>query len=123
MIKYMKDGTPEKRKGRDILMRLLTWLAVIGWFIMYVVIMVFEKARPRVESSFDHVDGAESPLSAWNPVLIQYIFYLMIAGFSISIIGIILNIKRHRRKRDKYRISLIALGVISLLGIIFYLII
>jgi len=123
MIKYRKDGTPEKRKGPDILMNLLTWLAVIGWLMMFVVLIVIDIAKPHMESSFDHVNGAESPLSAWDPVLIQYIFYLMIAGFSISIIGIILNIKRHRRKRDKYRISLIALGVISLLGIIFYLII
>ncbi len=123
MIKYRKDGTPEKRKRPDILMRLLTWLAVIGWFLMYVVLMLVHKAKPKVESSFDRVDGMESPLSVWNPDLIRYIFYMMIAGLIISIIGIILNVMRHRRKKDKYRISLISLGVISLLGIIFYLII
>ena len=122
MLKYMKDGILQKRKGPDILMRSLTWLAVLGWFLMYVVLMVLNKAKPKSESSFDRINGAEVLIPPWNPVLIQYIFYLMIAGLCISIIGMILNIKRHRRKKDKYRMSLIVLGVISLLGIIFYLI-
>jgi len=60
--------------------------------------------------------------TTWDLELMKYFFYFMIVGLCISAIGLAINTRRHRRKTDEYLISLILLGLVSIVGMVTYLI-
>ena len=101
-------------------MKSLAWLGAIGWLVMFAVLFLLDQAKPQVENFFDRMFGVKRR-ATWDLELARYIFYLMILGLALSGLGLGINAKRHRRKKDKYRISLILLGLFSILGIILYL--
>ena len=114
--------TVERRKGPDILVKSLRWFGFIGWFLMVMALIIFEKAKPKTTILFRKVlDVSPNIRTYWDRELVRYIFYLMIVGFTLSVIGLIFNALRHRRKSDNYRLYLILLGIVSLIGMLIYL--
>ena len=57
----------------------------------------------------------------WDNELLQYVFYALLINLAVCIIGFFLNMLRHKRKTDKISKSIIILGVVNVLGIIWYL--
>ncbi len=111
---------PDRRKGPDLWTKILRWLGVFGWFVMIVALYVIDRARPEEENMFTKA-AKVSVRETWNQELIHYLFYLLIFGLCISIIGIVINSRRHHRKDDRFKYILMVLGVISFFGIIKYL--
>ncbi len=111
---------PDRRKGPDLWTKILRWLGVFGWFVMIVALYVIDRARPEEENMFTKA-AKVSVRETWNQELIHYLFYLMIFGLCISVIGIVINSRRHHRKDDRFKYILMVLGVISFFGIIKYL--
>ncbi|MFQ5962813.1 MAG: hypothetical protein ACE5KZ_00835 [Candidatus Scalinduaceae bacterium] len=110
----------ERRKGPDLWVRILGWLCVFGWFLMFVALFIIDRAKPQAENMFTKAAKIEVR-TTWNQELTNYLFYLMIFGLCISVIGIVINSRRHHREDDRFRFTLIILGIISFLGIIKYL--
>ncbi len=111
---------PERRRGPDIFVKILGWLGVFGWFLMFVALFIVDRAKP--ENEFILSKAARSSVrNAWDQGLVTYLFYLMILGLFISIIGIVINARRFHRKDDRFRFTLILLGIISIFGIVKYL--
>ena len=119
MIENNTDIKPDRRKGPDLWSKTLRWLGVFGWFVMFVALFIIDRARPEEENMFTKSANV-SVRSTWNLELIHYLFYLMVFGLCISIIGIVINSRRHHRVNDRFRYILIILGIISLFGIIKY---
>ncbi len=109
--------TGDRRKGPDPWVKSLEWLGVFGWFVMFVAIFIIDRAKPEEENMFTKA-AKVSVRKTWDQELIHYLFYLMIVGLCISIIGIAINSRRYRRTDDRFRITLIMLGIISIFGII-----
>lgn len=120
MKKYKPGIDPERREGPDLWIKSLRWFAVIGWLFMVAALLIFGKAKPQVETLIEKYYNIKLNIT-WNLELMRYIFFLMILGLGISVIGLVINIKRHQRKEDEYRVSMIILGLISLFGIFLYL--
>ncbi len=118
-VDYTKMRT-ERRKGPDLWVKLLGWLAIVGWFLMFMVLFIIDRAKPEYENMFTKAANIKVRTS-WNQELINYLFYLMIFGLCMSIIGLVINSRRHHRAKDRFRYTLIILGIISLLGIIMHL--
>lgn len=114
----------ERRKGGDGILKLLSVLGVVGWFIMLIALFVIDKAKPQqFEFLMNNIDSRSHNLQlGWNDSLLQYVFVLMVVGFLISIIGLYLNSMRKRRRNDSYRVHLIFLLIISTIGILYYLV-
>ena len=110
----------ERRRGPDLWFKAIRWFAVSGWLLMFVALIIIGVAKPQTETFFDRSFDVDVR-AAWNENLLQNIFYIMILGFVISLIGLMINKRRARRKDDELRISLVALGIISIAGIIAYL--
>ena len=110
----------ERRKGPDLWIKSLRWFAIVGWLFMVSALVIFAKAKPQVETFIERYYSIKLR-TIWDMEWMRYIFYLMILGLCISCVGLAINIKRHRRKNDEYRVSMILLGLISLFGIILYL--
>ncbi len=114
------DMKPDRRRGPDLLIKTLRWLGIFGWFVMIVALYIIDMARPEEENMFTKTADV-SVRTTWDPKLITYLFYLLIFGLCISVIGIVINSRRHHRKDDRFRYILITLGAISTFGIIKYL--
>ncbi|MBD3671651.1 MAG: hypothetical protein HUJ29_12850 [Gammaproteobacteria bacterium] len=114
----------ERRRGKDLILRVLSVMGVIGWFLMLVALFVADRAKPKqIEFMMNNLDrGSSSVRLGWNDQLLYYVFVLMVLGFLISAIGLYLNSMRARRRHDSYRVHLIFLFIISTIGIIYYLV-
>ena len=119
MTAYRSEKTPKRRKGTDIWFKSSRWLAVFGWLLMFAAIFITAIAKPESKNYFNR--SAWSLRSTWDMELFRYFLYLMILGLCISVVGFTINIKRNRRKNDAYLISLILLGLTSIVGIAIYL--
>ncbi len=107
----------DRRKGPDPWVKALEWLGVFGWLLMFTALFIFDRAKPESENFLIKATKVEAS-TTWNQELTTALFYLMIFGLCISIIGIAINSRRYRRKDDRFRITLIILGMISIFGII-----
>ncbi len=107
----------DRRKGPDPWVKALEWLGVVGWLLMFAALFIIDRAKPQAEKFLVKATKVEAS-TTWNQELTTALFYLMIFGLFISIIGIAINSKRYRRKDDRFRITLIMLGIISIFGII-----
>ena len=56
----------------------------------------------------------------WDMELARYLLWLMVLGLVFSTVGLIINARRHRRRTDQWRFSLVFLGLSSLAGIALY---
>ncbi len=117
-------GFNERRKGKDILLRLLTGMALVGWSLILVALFVIDQASPQdIEVWFSYIDtGQNTYVGSWNEQLLQIVFYIMLLGMFISIVGLFLNSKRNRRRNDNYYLSLIFLGIVSTIGTLYLLV-
>jgi hypothetical protein len=120
MTEYRPGIDPERRKGPDFWMKSLRWFAITGWLFMVAALLIFGKAKPQVETFIERYYNIKLRIT-WDVEVMRYIFFLMILGLGISVIGLVINIRRHQRKDDEYRVSMIILGLISLFGIFLYL--
>ncbi|MBN2038588.1 MAG: hypothetical protein JW864_01005 [Spirochaetes bacterium] len=121
----MNDNGSKKqnrRRGPDTLVKSINVLAGVTWFLILVVFILITFAKPRVETFFDRQYNI-SLGGGWDKTIISYAVILLFILVMICFIGIIININRHKRKTDKYNKSLIWFGIISLIGMIYFLII
>ncbi len=119
MIENNTDTKSERRSGPDLWAKTLRWLGIFGWFVMILALFIIDRAKPEQENMFTKAANF-SVRSTWDQELIYYLFYLMIFGLGISVIGIVINSRRHHRKDDRFKYILIILGAISFFGIIKY---
>lgn len=122
MSVYRPGIDPDRRKGPDVWTKSLRWFAVLGWLIMLLALIFVGFAKPEQTTFFDRLFHVKRG-GTLNFLFVQIIFYLMILGLFLSILGSFINLKRLRRRDDEYRVSLILLGLISLLGIFVYLVV
>ena len=119
MVENNTDMKPDRRMGADLWTKTLRWLGVFGWFVMIAALFIVDRAKPEEENMFTKAANV-SVRTTWNQELIHYLFYLLIFGLCISVIGIVINSRRHHRKDDRFKYILIILGIISSFGIIKY---
>jgi hypothetical protein len=120
MIEDNIDMKQDRRKGPDLLIKILRWLGIFGWFVMIVALYILDMAKPEEENMFTKAADV-NVRTTWDPKLIHYLFCLLIFGLCISVIGVVINSRRHHRKDDRFKYILITLGAISTFGIIKYL--
>lgn len=108
-----------KRRGRDFWFLLIRWLALIGWMILIVALILIDRAKPQTKEFMAqamHLKANED----WNSPMLQWVFYSMLVGLIISLIGLWVNSTRLKRKGDQYSRWLITLAVFSFLGSVFF---
>ena len=126
---YDKDTDfQERRKKADWITRMATILSVISWSVAIAVWAVLESASPERERTFitsflRETMGAEIHIrSTWDVTLLPVAFWLLIGSLAICVTAFIFNALRMRRKTDKYRKSIIIIGIINIIGIVAFLI-
>jgi uncharacterized membrane protein len=110
----------DRRSGPDFWVKVLGWFGGISWFLMFAAMFIIDRAKPESEKILSRASGAEVS-TTWDQTLLGYLFYLVIFGVCVSTVGIMINSKRYRRDEDRFRLTLIVLGMLSIIGIAIYL--
>ncbi len=110
----------ERRKGPDVLVRLVHWLGITAWIIMFFILAITDRAKPQMATFFDRFFKVQVR-ETWNYSLVQWSFYLMILLSLLCILGLLANVKRHKRKSDRYSFHLIMMLILATVGIMMYL--
>jgi len=114
------EKIPEKRKGPDLLLKAIKVLSFVAWLLMLVVILLVEKAKPEPETFFDRWMDL-STQQGWNLDLYHSAFLLMLSVMSLAFLGLVFNSVRRRRKTDSWRVNLILVFIMALVGSVHYL--
>ncbi|SFI14153.1 hypothetical protein SAMN05192551_10716 [Tindallia magadiensis] len=119
MEKGVSNDRRNRRRGKDIWLKMIRWIGIVSWALMIPLLILIDQAQPQFETFFDrYFDVQVNP--RWNYEVLRYAFYLMVILLILSSIGLMINKKRSRRKGDYYRINLIIIFVLSILGIFYY---
>ncbi len=112
------------REGPDGTVKLIRLITFLSWLLLFSAFLLMSLARPRYDTMFERVYDTLSfgpqSMSMWDKTMLRYAFYVLLPMIGLSIIGIILNGQRHKRKRDRYNKSLFATGIVALAGSILY---
>jgi len=123
-VKKTSYRVHNRRKSADLSVRLVRLFGVCGWLAMFVALVILAKAQPEsslIDEDFLAQFGYSVTLRrAWDMNLVHYIYYLMIMGLCLSLLGLPLHLRRNRREDDGYSLYLILLGIISIAGIVMY---
>jgi len=122
MARYIPGVTPDRRKQEkpDLAGQLLSWLGLGSWLLFFLMLIMGNKARPEMQSPLESRYGIATR-STWDLDTARVLFYLMILGLLISAVGLSLKKVRTRRRTDSRFYSVLLMGIISILGIIYYL--
>ncbi|AGC67989.1 hypothetical protein Cst_c09910 [Thermoclostridium stercorarium subsp. stercorarium DSM 8532] len=114
-IKYI----PERRKKPDIICRFLDAAVAVVWLLILSVLALVHFARPREENFFDRLFGVEVR-KTMDYSLLNIAFCLLVFLFVFSLISLILNTRRLKRRTDYIRKSFIISLIASFAGIVIY---
>jgi len=111
----------ERRKKSDWIIKMTTVLSALSWIVAFIVWIVLDRAVPEKENMFTSMFNV-AVRDYWESSLLPIALALLIVSLCLSIFAFVFNMLRMRRKTDKYRKSVIIIGVITIIGIVFYII-
>lgn len=110
-------GYADRRHKPDRIIKFVTLTSAIGWIMIIICSMLIAYAKPEQTNMFYEMFNI-SIRDYWNYSLLYVVFILLVFLFLLSIIGILMNAMRQRRKTDKMNKSLIFQAVMSIFGMI-----
>lgn len=108
-----------RRKRPDLLLNLLTGFNAIAVISLAAALVVTAIAKPELETFFDRYYNLQLRQN-WNHDLVGYIGLLLALSCLTSIIGLVINSRRLRRKGDYIHSTLILSLVVSIVGMGFF---
>jgi len=87
--------------------------------LLLAILLIFEQARPRVSTFYDRRSNI-TVRTFWDEGARRALLFTFVLSLGISLYGLYLNHDRLRREKDHYRVSLILLGIVSAIGLIFF---
>lgn len=112
----------ERRAKKDLILQVIGYLVIACWFIMAGAFLLLGKAKPQPRSPQEllYEESIPGNLKPLDYTYINMLFYVMIAGFAISVFGLLLNSKRMKRKGDHYRLTFVFVMILSLIGMVMW---
>ena len=109
-----------KRKQADWVVNAAAVLSVIAWVFAFLVTLVLDLASPERDNFFTNFLGDGTVRAEWDTTLLPIGLILLVVSFLCCVAAFMFNMMRMRRKTDKYRKSVIIMGLLSLAGIVFF---
>lgn len=102
-----------RRRGPDTMTRMITFFSIGSWILILLALLIYQLVHP-LGSTYSAVRLTLTDFSA-GLVLAKVLLALNVL---LCIWGMAMNMMRHKRKSDRYRISLLASLVVSLAGFV-----
>lgn len=118
----------DRRKKSDWVTKTPVILSIVVWCVLIAVWAILEQAAPDTEfglfASFGRVVFDLNPIlrTRWNYALVFITFILLCISIVISVLAIIFNRMRMKRKTDRYRKSVFISGGVTVIALIAFLI-
>lgn len=109
----------DQRTGNDFLNKYIKFSRIIAWIILCIFLVTMDQAKPHKTTFFDRLFNINIA-SFWNQGLVYKAVLIAILLFVFSLVSLIINSMRLKRKTDHISISLIITLCISIIGIILY---
>lgn len=116
-----KRPVNDRRRKKDWVSRAVPIISIIGWATAIFALFLLDRASPPMDNFFSRFFGV-TLRTAWNASLLRTALVILILVFVVCVVGFLFNMTRMRRKSDKYNKSIITLGILALVGIVFFLI-
>jgi xanthine/uracil/vitamin C permease (AzgA family) len=113
--------TTERRRKPDGIVKFVTIVSAIGWIMIIICSILIIYAKPEHTNMFYEMFNINIK-DYWNYSLLNFVFILLTFLFALSLIGIMMNAMRQRRKNDRMNKSLIFQAIMSVIGMILLLI-
>ncbi|MBF0448938.1 MAG: hypothetical protein HQL67_12115 [Magnetococcales bacterium] len=118
-IEQTPPELPEKKHRRrrklDVLSTFFVWISVICWALFIFAMLLIDQASPEMQNIFSNYLELELR-QTWDRERVGKALNLMYAVAGFSFFALILKSMRHRRRADRYPLTLIILFVCSMLG-------
>ena len=111
----------DRRRQADWVVKAATVLSVLSWVVAFMVTLMLDIASPERDNLFSSLMGG-AVRGEWDTTVLLGAFIMLVISLVCCIVAFLFNMKRMRRKTDKYRKSEIIMGLISMAGIIFFII-
>ena len=119
MNELERNNYSRRKQQSDWVIGGATVLSVVSWIVAFAAVIFVDRAAPdRWNFAFD-ARGAV-PRTAWDESYLIIAFALLVFSLCACVMAFIFNMLRMRRKTDKYRKSIIVIGGMTLLGILFF---
>lgn len=115
-------GRRTRRKGPDLLVGAVSIFSALSWGLAIGAIAMVDKAGPRVLSASDKIAKSTGALPAnagWDDVYLRVSVFLMGGILTACFGGLLLNSRRMKREDDRWNRSLIGLGLMSFVSLLF----
>lgn len=107
----------ERRRKPDKVIKLITITSVMGWIMVILCTLLTIYAKPEQTNLFYELFNIRIR-NYWDYSLLNVVFLLLACLLLLSLVGIIMNAMRCRRKTDRINKSLVFQAFLSLGGII-----
>lgn len=118
-MSYWEEKVTEKRNGPDTIIKIVQISSVVVWVFLSAFIFLADQARPDEATFFDHLYEIQVR-NTWDDGLLLAAFIVAVILFIISIISLLLNAQRLKRKTDKISVSLLISVIASAIYIMIY---
>jgi hypothetical protein len=109
-----------RRRGPDFIVKIVTLFSIFTWLIIIVVIALYSMAKPaNLQSSYFYRHAASGAVGA-AAIGMKVLLFLNIV---LAVWGIVANMSRSRRKTDRFRYSLLISLIISVIGLVVFMIV
>jgi len=109
----------ERRQGPDLLCKAIRAIGLFSSLLLVLSMLLIDRAKPRIETFFDRLLGVQLR-SNWDRNLLEVNRQVVTAILLLSLLGLLINFFRSRRKSDRYSRTLLLLSIISTLALIFF---
>ena len=117
----MNGNESERRKKADWIVRMAAIFSILSWVVAFTVWIFIDQASPEKGHMFTSAYNV-AVREHWDETFLPLAFGLLIAALLLCIMAFFFNKLRMRRKTDKYRKSIITIGVITIVGIVMFVI-
>ena len=103
--------------SKEPLFRIMVILNIVAWFSLLAALILFHYARPEFISGVQKFWGVEGRIY-WSEAHIDGLLVTLQICLGLSLVSMLLRLRRNRRKTDSFGINLFILAAITILSLI-----
>lgn len=114
------SGVNDRRQipaSKEPLFRIMVILNIVAWFSLLAALILFHYARPEFISGVQKFWGVEGRIY-WSEDHIDGLLATLQVCLGLSLVSMLLRLRRNRRKTDSFGVNLFILAAITIISLI-----
>lgn len=103
--------------SKEPLFRIMVILNIVAWFSLLAALILFHYARPEFISGVQKFWGVEGRIY-WSEAHIGSLMATLQVCLGLSLVSMLLRLRRNRRKTDSFGINLFILAAITIISLL-----